>query len=164
MARGLKRIYGGGEFHFITCSCRDRRPFLRSAHRRDVVLQMLEEVRKKYLFSVAGYVVMPEHFHLLIGEPKHCTPSSVMRALKQRAARKLLRDMRTNGNHECAATFWQPRFHDFNVYSREKYIEKLRYIHRNPVRRGLVEKPEDWEWSSYRFYAKGIKGPVKLNE
>jgi hypothetical protein len=55
-----------------------------------------------------------------------------------------------------------PRFRDFNVYSKQKHVEKLRYIHRNPVRRGLVEKPEDWEWSSYRFYLKGIARPVKL--
>jgi len=107
---------------------------------------------------------MPEHVHLLFGEPEHRTPSSVMRTLKQRTSRRLLRELRSRGSNECAATFWQPRFHDFNVYSREKHIQKLRYMHRNPVNRGLVEKPEDWEWSSYRFYAKGIKGTVTLNE
>jgi putative transposase len=164
MSRGLKRIYGGGDFHFVTCSCHEPRPFLRFAHRRDIVLQILEEVRQKYRFIIAGYVVMPEHFHLLIGEPDSCTPSSIMRALKQRVARRLLPELRSNGSREFAMKLWEPRFHDFNVYSKQKHVEKLRYIHRNPVRRGLVDKPEDWEWSSYRFYSKGISGPVKLNE
>jgi len=59
-------------------------------------------------------------------------------------------------------SFWQPRYHDFNVYSRKKHVQKLRYIHRNPVKRGLVSRPEDWKWSSYRFYANGEDGPVKV--
>ena len=52
------------------------------------------------------------------------------------------------------AAIWQPRFYDFNVWNREKRIEKLRYMHRNPVTRGLVDRPEDWVWSSYCFYAR----------
>jgi len=53
---------------------------------------------------------------------------------------------------EVGGHFWQPRYYDFNVWSEKKRIEKLRYIHRNPVRRGLVKNPEDWQWSSYRHY------------
>jgi len=58
--------------------------------------------------------------------------------------------------------FWQPRYYDFNVWSEDKRIEKLRYIHRNPVRRGLVERPEDWPWSSFRHYVSGVEGPVEI--
>jgi hypothetical protein len=54
------------------------------------------------------------------------------------------------------------RYHDFHVRSQKKRIEKLRYIHRNPVRRGLVEKPEDWPWSSFRHYATGVEGVVEI--
>jgi REP element-mobilizing transposase RayT len=110
MSRGLKRIYGGGEFHFITCSCYERRPFLRFAHRRDIFLRILEEVRQRYRFIIAGYVVMPEHVHLLMGEPDYCTPSSVMRALKQRVARKLLPELRSRGSREFSAKLWEPAF------------------------------------------------------
>src|SRR5215831_803630 len=56
VAKGLQRIYGDGEFHFITCSCHDRRPFLRFAHRREIFLQILEEVRQRYRFIIAGHV------------------------------------------------------------------------------------------------------------
>ncbi len=59
---------------------------------------------------------------------------------------------------------WQKRFYDFNVWSNRKHVEKLRYMHRNPVKRGLVESPELWRWSSYCAYAFGEAGPVKVNE
>lgn len=70
MPKGLRRIQGVGDFHFITCSCYRRLQFLGSARRRDLFLAILEEVRQKYKSIVVGYVVMPEHFHLLVSEPK----------------------------------------------------------------------------------------------
>jgi hypothetical protein len=60
--------------------------------------------------------------------------------------------------------FWLPRFYDFNVWTERKRIEKLRYIHRNPVKRGLVTAPEEWPWSSFRWYLSGEVGPVKIND
>ena len=60
--------------------------------------------------------------------------------------------------------FWQARFYDFNVWAEKKRIEKLRYIHRNPVTRGLVVSPEQWPWSSFRCYLSGEEGPVKIND
>ena len=56
------------------------------------------------------------------------------------------------------------RFYDFNVWTEKKRVEKLRYLHRNPVERGLVAGPEDWRWSSYRFYLLGESGAVRVNE
>ena len=57
---------------------------------------------------------------------------------------------------------WQKRYYDFNVFSARKRTEKLRYMHRNPVKRGLVQNPEDWAWSSYRHYLTGIEGVVEI--
>jgi putative transposase len=76
--QGLKRYYGGNDAHFITCSCYHRQPWLNSASRRDRFLSILEEARQRYRFVVLGYVVMPEHFHLLISEPPVGDPSMVM--------------------------------------------------------------------------------------
>jgi putative transposase len=59
---------------------------------------------------------------------------------------------------------WQKRFYDFNVWTERKRIEKLRYMHRNPVKRGLVASPELWRWSSFRAYVSGERGPVKVND
>jgi putative transposase len=104
---------------------------------------------------MVGYVVMPEHVHLLVSEPERATLSVAIQMLKQLTAVKIGR----NGDDK---RFWQRRYYDFNVHTAEKRIEKLRYIHRNPVERGLCAKPEDWEWSSFRHYATGIDGPVEI--
>ena len=59
---------------------------------------------------------------------------------------------------------WQARFYDFNLWTERKRIEKLRYMHRNPVQRGLVESPAQWRWSSFRWYLCGEAGPVRIND
>jgi REP element-mobilizing transposase RayT len=87
---GLHRTYGAHHLHFITCSCYQRSALLGSARARDRFLAILEQTRQRYRFVVVGYVVMPEHIHLLVTEPEVGTPSTVMQVLKQRTARALL--------------------------------------------------------------------------
>lgn len=70
MPSGLHRTYGTHHLHFITCSCYRRLPLLNSTKARDRFLTVLEETRQRYRFVVVGYVVMPEHVHLLISEPE----------------------------------------------------------------------------------------------
>jgi putative transposase len=173
MPARLRRYYGAGYSHFITTSCYQRRPLLGSAENRDVFLDVLEQVRRRYHFVVIGYVVMPEHVHLLLSEPERGDPSMVMQALKQGFARRLFRRMRSRvgtqqGSLRNAALadghVWQPRFYDFVVFSKNRRVEKLRYMHRNPVKRGLVLEPQQWAWSSVRHYAGGERGPVMVNE
>ncbi len=86
MTRGLERWYGGHDLHFITCSCYRRRPELDSGERRDLFLRVMERARQKYRFVVIGYVVMPEHFHLLITEPEVGHPSVVMKVVRELGA------------------------------------------------------------------------------
>jgi putative transposase len=166
MSNKLERRYGQRHLHFITCSCYRRRPLLGTARKREAFLRVLHEVRERYQFWLVGYVVMPEHIHLLISEPKVGTPSTVMQVLKQRVAQRLRRktrrnrdqmDLWTEAPRESLRSFWQRRFYDFNVWSAKKRIEKLNYMHRNPVKRGLVAEPQLWAWSSYRFYRYGEK-------
>lgn len=106
------------------------------------------------VFPFTGYVLMPEHVHLLASEPQRSSLSIALQVLKQQTSRYL----KAPGE----ARFWQRRYYDFNVWSEEKRVEKLRYMHRNPVVRGLVEKPEDWAWSSFRHYATGTIGTVEI--
>ena len=169
VTQGLIRYYGNQDLHFITCSRYRRQAQLRTAKRRDLFLKILEEARRKYRFVVHGYVVMPEHFHLLIAEPEMGNPSVVMKVIKQRFARQANRLIRSSRIPAQPALWdftpdpvWQKRFYDFNVWTERKRIEKLRYMHRNPVKRGLVEQPEQWRWSSYRSYFHGEKGPVRV--
>jgi putative transposase len=164
----LERRYGQRHLHFITCSCYRRLPMLGKPRNRDLFLTILNEVRARYEFFIVGYGVMPEHVHLLISEPKVGTPSTVTRVLKQRVSRAARKTrQRRNPNQlelwgkekgELRRSFWQRRFYDFNVWSRKKRIEKLHYMHMNPVKRGLVADPKLWVWSSYRFFQYGEKG------
>jgi putative transposase len=137
--------------HFLTFSCYRRLPYLASPEAKNLFEDALERIRKKYSFVVAGYVVMPEHVHLLVNEPGRSTLDQAIKAIKLSVT--LRRRERP---------FWQVRYYDFNVFTEEKHVEKLRYMHHNPVVRGLVEKPEDWPWSSFRHYAIGIEGTVEI--
>src|SRR3989304_1088523 len=89
MHKRLKRYYGAGNLHFITCSCYQRRPLLGWARARNLFVRLLDETRGRYRFSLVGYVVMPDHIHLLMSEPEVGTPSVVMQVLKQRVSRRL---------------------------------------------------------------------------
>jgi putative transposase len=164
MPWGLKRFQEARCLHFITFSCYQRAPLPASSESRRVFEQTLERVRQWYGVYVAGYVVMPEHVHLLISEGGGL--SVVIQMLKQNVAQQLRQNARPvspqNGGTRTGQPFWYPRYYDFNVWSHEKRIEKLRYMHGNPVKRGLVEKPEDWEWSSFRHYVSGIEGIVEI--
>jgi putative transposase len=153
MTRGLKRYSGRGDFHFITFSCYERRPFLQNNEAKACLLEILGEVRGQAGFRLAGYVVMPEHVHLLLDEPPGATPAKIIQILKQRVSRRL------RGGAGCSPEnltdhkrFWQRRYYDFNVYSEEKFREKLDYMHMNPVERGLVSHPREWPWSSWSYY------------
>ena len=169
MTPGLYRIYGGHDLHFITCSCYHRQPVLSAPCRRDLLLDTLEEVRQAYRFVVKGYVVMPEHFHLLISEPEIGDPSTVMKVLKMRFARRVHKDESHSFANNAkqwgtrAELIWQKRFYDFNVRTDKKRIEKLKYMHRDPIKRGLVNDPAEWPWSSFRSYLYGEPGRVRIN-
>ena len=96
---------------------------------------------------------MPEHLHLLLSEPKTNSLSSTLRVIKGESS-KLLKGKRSH--------FWQPRYYDFNDYTTRKFEEKIQYIHRNPVTRGLVSKPEDYRWSSFSHYATGEPSSIEI--
>jgi len=97
---------------------------------------------------------MPEHVHLLISEPERGQLSVAMQMLKQITSRKL--------RPAELRRFWQVRYYDFPVWTEKKRVEKLRYMHRNPVKRGLVLRPEDWKWSSFLQWATGKEGSVEI--
>ncbi len=154
MPSRLKRYQQARCLHFITFSCYHRDPLLGTARARDAFEEELERVRRWYGFFVSGYVVMPEHVHLLVSEPERKQLSVAIQMLKQNVSRQLL----GLGEHQ----FWLRRYYDYPVSSEEKRVEKLHYMHFNPVKRGLVERPEDWKWSSFLHIATGREGTVEI--
>jgi putative transposase len=173
MPSGLKRYYGKGHLHFITFSCYRRLPLLKTARSRDTFVRELRKVRDETGFHLIGYVVMPEHVHLLISEPQRGTPSHALQKLKLRVSQKMRKRRKIAGGEQLRLpfeaepktprSFWQARFYDFNVYTSRKRTEKLNYMHANPVTRRLVEHPQDWPWSSWSFYTKGQSGLIPID-
>ncbi|HEY4358108.1 MAG TPA: transposase [Acidobacteriaceae bacterium] len=139
--------------HFLTWSCGDRQPFLLEPGAMEFVEATLEQVRRDYDFYITGYVLMPEHVHLLMSEPKNGTVAEAMSALKGSTSKKLI----------CGRSrFWLPRYYDFNVFTEKKRLEKLDYIHQNPIKRGLVATAEEYRWSSCRHHMLGEFGVVEI--
>jgi len=127
----------------FTCSCYRGVSLWKTVRARDIFVKVLGKVREEMGFRLLGYVVMPEHVHLLMSEPREGTPSTALHKLKLRVARKLRKRERAVSEGqlrllfaetgEPRRAFWQARFYDFNVYSTGKQTEKLNYMHANPV-------------------------------
>ena len=159
MPDGLKRLHHSGQSHFLTVSCYHRLPFLAEMHMEESFLQALEETRRRFGMRVYGYVVMPEHVHLIVSEPAENLLARAIQLLKTKVAiraRKLGR--RAAGD----SPFWQARYFDHNVRNEVGFVTQLRYVHRNPVKRGLCREPEEWPWSSFRSWAVGESGIVEV--
>ena len=172
MPTRLHRLYGYGHLHFVTFSCFDRRPLLGNPVARGVFVEALDEIRKRYRFKLVGYVVMPEHVHLLISEPELGNPSTALMALKYRVARDLRGGrpfskgpllVPNAGELSRLPRFWHHRFYDFNVFTGAKQKEKLEYMHENPVTRGLVTNAGVWIWSSFLFYVTKKHGIISID-
>jgi len=160
MPKRLVRLQHTGHSHFVTFTCYRRARFLQAEPQCAAVLQALENMRRRYGLRVYGYVFMPEHVHLLFSEPENGSLARALQSLKSASARMARRaDAKVAG---AAPRFWQTRYYDRYMRDFAEFSEKLRYIHRNPVRRGLCAAPEDWRWSSFRHYLDGSDVGVRI--
>ena len=152
MPHGLVRYQHSNQSHFLTFSCYQRLPHFFNERFRDIFLDCLERTRRRYRFLVYAYVIMPEHVHLVVSEPEKGLLATSMQALK-------VSFIRTS---EFKGTFWQKRYYDHNIRDYKSFTNKLRYIHRNPVKRGLCRTAMNWNWSSFRHYATAEIGIVEI--
>jgi putative transposase len=134
------RKSGGATSPFVVFS--QGKPLLATFMRPRNCETALKRIRGSFDLCVYGCVVMPEHVHLLTGEPPRGALADAIKSLKQGVSRRLIGE---------AEHFWQKRHYDLNIRNHRQFAEELRYIHRNPVKRGLCERPEDWDWSSFRI-------------
>jgi putative transposase len=154
MPIGLERRQDTGQLHFITFSCYRRLPFLEEHEPKNILERVIEKARQSHSLTLYAYVLMPEHVHLLTDEPEVRTLASFLRVVKGESS-KLLKSSREK--------FWQARYYDFNTFTTGKFVEKVQYIHRNPVTRGLVSRPEDYPWSSFNHYATGQPQTIQID-
>jgi putative transposase len=160
MPQRLVRWQASGLTHFLTFSCSQRLPYLSEPKCCDAVLAALEAARQRFDMRVYAFVLMPEHVHLMVSEPERGTLAEAMHFLKLSSSKRVRARRLELGE---SGPFWQKRYYDRNLRSYADFVEKLRYIHRNPVKRGLVQRPEDWEWSSFAHYATGSSAWLKSN-
>jgi putative transposase len=149
----LRRLFASGKIFFVTCNVLPRRKTLSDAE-LDAVANVFGEVRKRRRFLLGGYVLMPDHWHALSVPAQDDTLPRLMGALKVASAQAVNRNRGTRGK------LWQFRYYDHAIRTVKEYHQALRYMHLNPVQKGLVKKPEDWLWTSVHSY--GGPGPVRL--
>jgi putative transposase len=170
MPTGLMRFHQSRQTHFITFSCYHRQAKFVDGTIYDLFPVCLEDMRRRFAMRIYGYVVMPEHVHLLLSEPEQASLAEAMHFLKLSFAKRLrgirlsqvsVQKRDANLGHR-STSFWQKRYYDRNVRDMREFMVKLRYLHRNPVKRGLVKEAGDWKWSSFRHYAFREMGVVEI--
>ena len=171
-----KRYNTPWQAHYLTFSCLRRQPFFRGRRTPVWFLESLDTARRKEAFDLWAFVIMPEHVHLLIAPGGDYDIGRILSRIKGPMSHRALSFIRANHpdflpkmtqtrpSGKTAQRFWQPGGgYDRNLWTGREIHEKIHYIHANPVRRGLVERAEDWHWSSGRAWAEGVDEPLRID-
>ena len=156
MPKSREAVYGKGHLHLVTCVCFRKLPKLGEEKHRDVFVRLVEEVRVKFRFAVIGYVVMPDHFRLLMREPEIDTAANAVETIQARYRR------RYNSSARLDEQVWESRSSDTHVVGGEAVAASLAQMHAEPVKAGLAASAEEWAWSSARAYAGLPEGVVTV--
>ena len=152
----LRRIALSDRFFFVSCRLlRGRRTLSDSEF--DCLAQVIRARRKKHGFLLVAWVFLPDHWHAIFYPHSPLTISDVMETIKASSTRQINRARGESG------PLWQGRFFDRALRTVQEYHETLEYIHWNPVKAGLVVRPEDWRWSSVQDFAGNTAGPIVPN-
>jgi putative transposase len=180
--KALPKFNDNSYAHFITTRTYENRPYFKDESLAHILLTEIKFYTQRYGFSLMGYVIMPDHLHLLMWwnkeEKPTLTVSRIMQGIKAGTAMRIVNLLKNRGlehllqpthirepqaphtnnvdskshNRNLRYRLWQAGFYDFNVYSEAKLSEKLNYMHNNPVKAGLVYSTSDYKWSSYLEY------------
>ena len=171
-----KRLNVPGDAHYLTFSCFGRLPLLARDRSRQWLTDAIDQARLSHPFDLWAYVIMPEHVHVVLLPREGTQISRLLSAIKLPVSRRAvawlqanqpefltpIEDVQPNGNRHLR--FWQRGGgYDRNLRSVADIHEKIRYVHENPVRRGLVETPTDWPWSSARAWSFGEDAPLAID-
>ena len=174
---GLRRFHIEGHIYYITTVIYNRLPIFTRPTFVIPLLDSLNFYRYKQEFKLLGYVVMPDHIHLVIWPFGNSTVSDIMRDFKEFTAKRIIRQAEVESIEDWSKAFcyageetgrsnnkvWQDSFWDENVYTERFLRQKLNYVHRNPPRAGLVERPADYPYSSYRNYEFGEEWLIEID-
>lgn len=162
-----KNIDIGAAYYYITATFTEWLPLLKNAEVRNIVCDEIIRALEECGGVLSAFVLMPDHLHLLVYLPeagllhkfnKHWRGRSARRITQyaeQRSATRILETMKRHANGGKSYAVWKEQVRSLPIYSQQKLYAMLTYIHSNPVRRGLVTHPGNWEQSSWRFYENG---------
>ena len=162
----MRRWEGEHDFRYLTFSCYRHLPLLGNDAIKQVFVDRLAKAKEKHPYRLIAWVVMPDHAHLLLWP--HTPVDTLMHAVKRPVAEAVIRRWReleapilqriTNSRGE--RQFWEAGGgHDRNVRDAEEERRFVDYIHENPCRRGMVDLPHEYRWSSARWY-EGLDCPL----
>ena len=165
-----KRTYDiAGHAHFITFSCYKRRRLLYTDTAKRIVISILASEIKKHNAQCSGFVIMPEHVHAIVRFSETGQLNEFMKQWKGKSSLRIKRYLldilaRYNSFLQPEEPVWQRKYYDLNIYSYKKLYEKLTYMHENPIAVGLVNKAEEWPYSSAVWYTsrRSVGVPLQL--
>jgi len=171
----LRHFDNLGTARFVTFSCFRFFRLLIEESFIGVFLEELEKARIQYSLSILGYVVMPNHVHLVLLPRENIKLGSVIGLIKAQSARRILKICKNDNpiilknllvvrNRRKRYVFWQRRCYDHNCRTIEAVREMINYCHMNPVKAGLVDNPDEWPWSSYRWYLGDMDSIVEIDD
>ena len=169
-----KRFNEPGHAHFLTFSCNRQLPLFNKNEIKHIFISSLNEARKKHQFDLWGYVIMPEHIHILIHSSSIYSISVILKMIKQKSAYYSIKYFRKHSpeiteklmdRKTGKIRFWLPGGgYDENITDTHACREIIDYMHNNPVRRGIVDNLLDWTWSSARFWAGETNVPIQMDK
>jgi putative transposase len=156
-------VAGQGDFHYVTFSTYGRRTLLSTPLARQIVISVLGQLVRRGKVRVSGFVIMHDHVHAILRFDDDTDLLRVLQTWKSMSAHYLRKHyektmpdiidhLRTHRSGREVVCFWQRRYYDFNINTREKLHEKLTYMHENPVRKGIVQSAAEYKWSSASWY------------
>jgi len=146
----IKRIYVPDAIYFVTAVTKNRQPLFKTEQNIQLLRQTLHQVKELYPFDMRGYGFLPDHFHLLF----HATGETAVTQILHSTKRNFTINYKKVHQISEPISLWQRRFWDHVIRDEQDYLNHLHYIHYNPIKHGLVTKPEDYPHSSYNEYLK----------
>jgi putative transposase len=147
---------------FVTFSCYHSRKYFDKPEIYNLFIEHLKLLRNKHGFKLYGYVIMPDHVHMVLYPQPDTKMGYLIRELKSKMAREYFSKYCKNNSDNNV--FWQKRCYDHNCRTPEIVVEKINYCHNNPVRAGLTSEPSEWEWSSYNWYTGKNDVPIVMDK
>lgn len=155
-----------GHAHFVTYSCYHRRRILDDDEAKQIVLDTLQAQLVRCSGHCAGFVIMPDHVHVVLWFSQPNQLSALMKQWKRTSSRRIAqhfaRKLTSYGEWVQGSPVWQAHYYSFNIIVADKLREKVTYMHHNPVRAGLVSQAVDWVWSSAGFYERGSSSKLPI--